>query len=118
MKAVKTTDLPIIYYDGQCGFCLGFVSFLRKHSRADRKVNFIPFQLVSRSIGDELLLIHHSKTQMAGEAAISLLYLTGGLWTIAAILAKLIPKKILNKLYYKFARNRYRWFGKTACNFN
>lgn len=109
--------LPIAYYDGRCNFCFGLVQQLQKFN-LDRKVNLIPFQLVSSKVPEELLIISNSESYEADKALIKLLKLMGGLFYLPAFILMLLPPFLLKKLYYALARNRYQWFGTTSCTIN
>ncbi|MCG8579355.1 MAG: DCC1-like thiol-disulfide oxidoreductase family protein [Bacteroidales bacterium] len=116
MNTDKHITKPIVYFDGQCGFCNSFVRLLTKASGAEQKLNLIPYQLVTNTVPGELMIIGHNSITEAGRAAVKVLFYSGGIFTIFALILKLIPDKTLDKLYYKFARNRYRWFSQTSCS--
>lgn len=118
MKTDINTTKPIVYYDGQCGFCSGFIKFLMKTSKAEQRICFLPYQLVSDTIPGELMMVDSATFFEAGKAAIKVLYYSRGIFRITAILLKLLPPKLIDKLYYLFARYRYQWFGQTSCAIN
>ncbi|WP_430815800.1 DCC1-like thiol-disulfide oxidoreductase family protein [Carboxylicivirga sp. RSCT41] len=108
-------EKPIVYYDGQCSFCHSFVRLLSRASKAEHKLNLLPYQLVTNTVPVELMLVSNNSITEAGMAALKVLHISGGVFKIAALLLKLLPAKTLNNLYYAFARNRYRLFGQTSC---
>ena len=58
---------------------------------------------------------HKSPPKVEAEAIFYIIKRLGGLWSIFLIF-KLIPIKLLNKLYRLIARNRKKWFGSyTKC---
>lgn len=118
METDKYITKPIVYYDGQCGFCTSFVRFLIQTSKAEQRLSFIPYQVVTASVPGELMVVWSNTFSEAGKAAIKVLNDTGGIFKIPAFILKLFPGKLLDKLYYSFARNRYRWFGQSSCVIN
>jgi len=109
--------MPIVYYDGYCGFCNTLITWLKRRG-ADKKVHLIPFQFVSNNATNELILVISGKYLEAGVAVHQLALYLGGWFKIPGAILGLFPTKLLNRLYYSFAANRYRWFGKTTCAIN
>jgi predicted DCC family thiol-disulfide oxidoreductase YuxK len=118
METDKHIANPIVYYDGECGFCNSFVRFLKRTSKAKRRLLFIPYQAVVTSVPGELLIVDTNSSFEAGNAAIQILYYAGGMFKIPAIILLLFPTNTLDIIYYYFAKNRYRWFGRVSCTIN
>ncbi len=78
-------------------------------------MHLIPYQLISNDPPEELTIVYQTEVYQAGNALIQLLTFMGGVFLVPALLLKLIPKSLLQKLYYWFANNRYHWFGTTSC---
>jgi predicted DCC family thiol-disulfide oxidoreductase YuxK len=115
------TDKPVIFFDGICNLCNGFVQFIIKH---DKKANFRFAALQSDFAKQEL-----SKKNITVEELSSVIILTekgiftkstaalkiasqlNGFWKVAYIFI-IIPKFIRDFVYDIIAKNRYKWFGK------
>ncbi|TRX72160.1 thiol-disulfide oxidoreductase DCC family protein [uncultured Carboxylicivirga sp.] len=110
----KTSDLPIVYYDGQCNFCSGLIRIFRNLG-GEQKTHLLPSQLVSSNKHSEVIVIKNNLYYDAGEAIIQILLSAGGLFAIPAYALQCLPGKMLNRLYYFIANNRYKWFGKNSC---
>ena len=118
---------PIILYDGVCGLCNSLVQFLLKHDKRSR-LRFASLQSdfaakVLRRHGidpkdldtvhvvenyeqpDEQVLQRSDAILRAGSEL-------GGLYSVSAAAAKVIPRALRDVIYRFVARNRYRVFGK------
>jgi predicted DCC family thiol-disulfide oxidoreductase YuxK len=111
--------MNIIFFDGLCGLCNGFVDFMLK---VDKKgvFKFSPLQsdyarqtLPEKDIAnlDSVVILIQGKTYRKSEAVFRALAELGGLWKTPMVL-NLLPKKILNFGYDLVAENRYKIFGK------
>lgn len=49
---------------------------------------------------------------MRSTAAVRIALVLGGVWRLSAMLL-LVPEPVRDVLYTYYARNRYRWFGKS-----
>ncbi len=113
-------DSPILYYDGQCILCDGFVQFLIK---VDKKEQFLFCALQQdngKSIRKQLkmdqeittvALLDQGKLYTQSDVTFRIIKILGGIWLLLMPLA-LIPVKVRNTIYRWIARNRYQWFGK------
>lgn len=111
----------IILFDGICNLCNGSVQFV---IRQDKKKLF-KFASLQSETGQSLLrqrdfdtksmdsfvLISEGKYYTQSTAALKVLKLLGGRWSILYLFI-FIPAFIRNAVYNFIARNRYRWFGK------
>ena len=116
----------LVLYDGVCGLCKRLLQFLLAH---DRRAIFA-FASLQSAIGrstverfggnpDELssfLVVSNFRTDRArmvgrGRAALFVAGELGWPWK-AAVLFRVVPTAILNRVYDVVARNRYRWFGR------
>lgn len=108
----------IIYFDGVCGLCNGFVDFVMRrdvrnvfhfatlqgnHGQDLKKNNFPE--------SDSVILFHNGVYYTESGAALMILKLLGFPWKICYVLI-IIPGFVRNIVYRFIARNRYRWFGK------
>ena len=116
----------IILFDGECNLCNGFINFV-----IDRDLeNIYVFAALQSSIGIELLkslntysseidsiiLIdkESKRIERKSRAAISIICGFGGYWRLIKLF-KIFPVFINDIAYDYVAKNRYRWFGKSAC---
>jgi predicted DCC family thiol-disulfide oxidoreductase YuxK len=120
---VRTTDGPVIVFDGVCVLCNGWVGFLLRHDR-QRRYRFAAMQgaagralLLAHGLDpddpDSLLLLDGDEARTDSEAIIAVLVGLGAPWSAAAAL-RLVPRSWRDRGYRLLARKRYRWFGKTA----
>ncbi len=122
-----TVTNPIVFYDGVCGLCNRLVQFLVKRDKHDR-LRFASLQsdfaakVLDRHGLDpkDLDTVHVVENyEQAGErvldrsdAILGAGRKLGGLWTVAASIAKVVPRRFRDLVYRFVARNRYRVFGK------
>ena len=117
---------PVILYDGVCGLCDRLVRFVLKHDQQ----GFFRFAALQGHFAAEALA-HHGKDAaqleamcvIAGEksrpeellcksdAAIFVLRQLNWPWK-AAVLLKIVPRGLRDRVYDWIARRRYRIFGK------
>jgi predicted DCC family thiol-disulfide oxidoreductase YuxK len=115
----------IVVFDGVCVLCSGWVGFLLRHDRV-RQFRFAAMQgEAGRRLLDahgldpddpmSFLLVDASGARTDSDAIIAVLARLGGVWRAARLL-RMVPRRLRDPLYRRFARNRYRWFGKKdAC---
>ena len=109
----------IVYFDGVCSVCNGFVDFLinRDHNHslqytalqgeaAKENLNIELYKNI-----DSLIFQTDKKVYTRSNAALMALSSLGGFWKFA-IWLRLIPRFIRDPLYNIIAKNRYSWFGK------
>jgi predicted DCC family thiol-disulfide oxidoreductase YuxK len=113
--------MRVIFFDGYCGLCNGFVDFMMK---VDSKgvFNFSPLQgefakshLSQSDILDlkSVVILIDGKTYRKAKGVFKALGELGGFWK-AFLILNIIPTPILNSFYDMVATNRYRLFGKRA----
>jgi len=109
----------VIYFDGVCGLCNGFIDFIMK---IDRKAlfKFSPLQseyakthLPSEYTAnlDSVVVQLDGKTLRKSKAVFAVLKKLGGVWAIAGVFGAL-PEGLLNRAYDLVAEHRYKVFGK------
>lgn len=127
----------VVLFDGTCNFCDGAVHFLIDHERGS-DLKFAALQsdaaetLLVEAMGHERAKRIRSGTDGSGDPD-SVVFVEGGAAythsTAAIRMARylrapwrwlrifwLVPRPLRDAVYRWFARNRYRWFGKTeAC---
>jgi predicted DCC family thiol-disulfide oxidoreductase YuxK len=115
---------PIVYFDGVCNLCDGFVRFVLARDRRGR-YRFASLQgetararLADRLKGDAaqtIVLEDPKRFRIRSDAALAILAGLGGLWPLAAGL-RIVPRPLRDLVYDFIARRRYRWFGRRdAC---
>ncbi len=111
-----------VLFDGVCNFCNASVNFIIRH---DRKAlfRFAPLQSdvgveMQRRYGldpdalDTLVLIDNERAHLKSSAALRIVRRLGGGYPVLYALI-VVPPFVRDFFYDRFARNRYRWFGKT-----
>lgn len=115
-------DNAILFFDGVCDLCNGFVQFFIKR---DKKKKFLFASLQSpagkKALNDiyemtgqkpdSIIMFYKDKYFTESGAVLRALSMLGGLWKTSHVLV-LIPRFVRDALYNWIARNRYRWFGK------
>jgi predicted DCC family thiol-disulfide oxidoreductase YuxK len=112
--------LPVLFFDGVCNLCNGFVDFLVAR-QARLKIASLQ-GATSHAAGlheppfDSLVLqLPNGKVLKRSSAAIEAMAQIGGLWAIVRVL-KLVPSILRDFIYNWVARNRYRiWGQKDTC---
>jgi len=117
----------IVFYDGSCGLCHGFIRFLLAEDAAgtlrfaalqgDTFAALVPEE-VRRTLPDSVVVRRaNGDVLVKSSAALHLLARLGGLWRAAGTVAGIFPKALLDRLYDGVAAVRYRVFGrkKDAC---
>ena len=122
--------MPVLLYDGLCGFCDGAVQFILARDRAG-VIQFAPLQgEFARGVFarhpelrdvDSLMLIEidsetgREQVSLRSEGALRVAFHLGGAWRATAVL-RIIPRVLRDAAYDSFAKIRYRVFGRLdAC---
>jgi predicted DCC family thiol-disulfide oxidoreductase YuxK len=116
----KSLDsLPIIFFDGECNLCNGFVDLILKIDRdsifhlaplqGKTAAQFLPPLPNDREAWSVFYLDEHQLYSQS-DAAIQIAKRLGGLWAILDI-GELLPSTARDHFYRIVASNRYRWFG-------
>lgn len=113
--------MKIIYFDGVCGLCNGFVDFILRIDR-QRVFKFSPLQgniasaQLPKYLTEDLSSVVVSidgKVYTKAQAVTTILTEIGGFWGLVKIFS-FIPQSVQNKVYDFIARHRYRIFGKKS----
>lgn len=117
----------VLYYDGNCAMCHGFVRFLLAEERTGA-LRYAPLQgthfrtsvpeSMRTGLPDSLILrIEDGTLHLRSDAVIQVLEKLGGLWTAAAQLLRLVPRPLRDGAYDVVGALRYRVFGRArnAC---
>lgn len=114
----------IVFYDGNCGLCHGFVRFAVARDRSAR-FRFAPLQgeEIRRRLTPEqilalpdtvVLLDGHGDLTVKSDAALGVLSGLGGGWRAAARVARVVPRFLRDGVYDAVARVRGRLFRRPA----
>jgi predicted DCC family thiol-disulfide oxidoreductase YuxK len=115
----------IVLFDGVCNFCNSSVNFIIERD-AENYFKFAPLQSesgiellekynIDKAETDSVILIENKKAYMHSTAALKIAKHLDGAWSwLYAFI--IVPKFLRDFAYKTFAKNRYRFFGKTeAC---
>lgn len=114
--------MRIILFDGICNFCDASVQFIMKRDNGAFKFASLQSDIGQELVArhklqgiDSLVLIEEEKAYTRSTAALRIAKRLKGLWSLCYI-GIIIPKPLRDPLYDRFAKNRYKWFGKKdAC---
>ena len=115
------SDRPVIVFDAQCVLCSANARFILKHDRRGR------FRLASmqgqagaalyRRFGidpanpETLMLVDGDRALRNSDAVLAIYAGLGWPWRLAGI-ARVVPRRLRDRLYLWVARHRYRLFGR------
>ena len=116
-------DRPIIIFDGHCALCSGWAAFVLRHDR-DGKYRLLSAQ---SALGQALyrhygldpqdyetnILMADGTASFKSESSIRMAEGLGFPWSLAAVF-RILPLLVRDRVYDTVARNRLRWFGKSA----
>jgi predicted DCC family thiol-disulfide oxidoreductase YuxK len=128
--AISATDVaaPVLFFDGECGFCDRAIRFAMAHDTHHR-LRASPLQgaTASRTLppfasalqGVDSVVLYRPATpsqeasvQVHSDAALSVLRLLGGGWSVVGYLGLLVPRWIRDVAYKAFAKRRFHLFGR------
>ena len=111
----------IIFYDGHCNLCNGFVNaiikldkksiFLFAPLNGNHAKNLLKKNNIKNTTIDSVVLFNNNTINYKSKAVIEILISLGGIYRVL-VMTKIIPRAILDWLYDIVAKNRYSWFGK------
>lgn len=110
---------PIVFFDGYCGLCNGFVDFVmaRDHKKIFRFATLQGATAARLLTKDEVekfdsvvVFIHDSKYRKS-QAVLEVFKTLGGGWKLLSYFG-FLPPALLDFFYDIIAKNRYAWFGK------
>lgn len=113
----------LVFYDGHCGLCHGFVNFLLEVDW-QKRVNFSALQSpyaqkmlkekYSHYLSDLNSVVVLSQDQVAekSKAVILVFKELGGMWTGMGYLMQMMPLKISDWCYDFVSARRYQWFAR------
>lgn len=113
------TQKPIIFFDGLCHLCNGFVDAIIQRDR-QALFQFAPLQGQTaektlkpeeRNALETVILLEGGQKYHRSEAILRILTSLGGFYKIFFV-GFLLPTFLRDKIYSGVAKNRYAWFGK------
>lgn len=119
----KDQKKRIVFFDGICGLCNSFIDLLMREDKQN-VLSYAPLQgqtakeLIPESNLidlDTIMYYDNGKLFQKSDAVLRILGDIGGIWKLALVF-KVVPLFVRNKVYDFVAGNRYKWFGKKeAC---
>lgn len=114
---VGSAEGPIVFYDGDCGLCHGFVQFIVARDRR-RRFRFAPLQgptaarlIPSLAVAPSTVVLKDDRgIHLRSEASLRVLARLGGPWAFAAVL-RVLPVRLRDAVYNLIAARRLNWFG-------
>jgi predicted DCC family thiol-disulfide oxidoreductase YuxK len=124
IKARPFVRGEVLYYDGGCAMCHGFVRFLLAEERSGT-LRYAPLQSAGfaasvpesmrRSLPDSLVLrTQDGRLYLRSEAVVQIMASMGGLWGALATLLRVVPRPLRDLGYDAVGAMRYRLFGRAA----
>jgi len=111
--------MNVIFFDGYCGLCNGFIDFMIKVD-THAKFKFSPLQsdfakatLKPEDISDlkSLVVLSNGKATRKAHGVLLAFSELGGAWKLISVF-RILPASFLNLAYDFVAQNRYKFFGK------
>lgn len=112
---------PLFIFDHVCVLCSVGVSFIMKHDPT-AAIAFTPAQgplgsALARHFGIDwngsYIFIQGGRAFTKSDGYFEVARALGGWWRLGLVF-QIIPRGLRDRAYDLIARNRYRWFGKTA----
>ncbi len=121
---IEHGNFHIIFFDGVCNLCNGFVDFILRQDN-NRRFRFASLQSdIAREYlkgypdiltGDDpdsvVLLSPDGEVYTQSDAVLRIAGILGGAWKLL-LAFQVLPVGFRNRIYRWVARNRYAWFGK------
>jgi predicted DCC family thiol-disulfide oxidoreductase YuxK len=110
----------VVFFDGVCNLCNRAADFIVRHDRVGR-IRLAPLQgeTARRELAgpmvqalDSIVVQDADGVHVRSEAALRIAAGLGGPWCLLAVVARLVPRALRDRVYDAIARRRYRWFGK------
>ncbi|WP_310571656.1 DCC1-like thiol-disulfide oxidoreductase family protein [Gemmatimonas sp.] len=120
-SGTRSEHRSVLLYDGDCGFCAGSVQFVLRHepAAARGRLAFAPLQSAFGTrvreqfpelVGVDSVVWYDPAVpavRVRSAAALAATAHLGGLWAVAATLARLVPRGLRDAIYDKIARRRF-----------
>jgi predicted DCC family thiol-disulfide oxidoreductase YuxK len=115
------TDLPIVFFDGVCNLCNGYVDFMMRRDRQGRfRFASLQGEIARTRLGETLrasgdipsiVLLDEQGIHARSAAVLRMLTGLGGPWHLLRLL-QCLPSPLLDAFYDFVAARRVRWFGR------
>ncbi len=110
---------PIIFFDGYCGLCNGFVDFvMARDSKKTFRFATLQGLTAARLLSpedtqnlDSVVVYVQTQKYKKSRAVFQVFSDLGGAWQWLTLFG-FLPTALLDCVYDMVARNRYAWFGK------
>lgn len=120
------TTLTIVFFDGLCGLCDGFVQFLLEEDRVgafrfatlqgELAAKTLPPGSAAVAIDTVAVRTQDGRTLERSAAVLFILRQMGGIWRVLGTVLRPVPPPLRDAVYRGIAKIRYRVFGKLdAC---
>ncbi|HUL72549.1 MAG TPA: thiol-disulfide oxidoreductase DCC family protein [Vicinamibacterales bacterium] len=121
MPSADVQDHPVIFFDGVCNLCNGFVQFVIRRDPGAR-FRFAPLQseaaesrlgtkVVPGSTPDSILLFDHGVLYQRSTAVLRIARGLRAPWPLLFGFV-VVPRPVRDWVYDFVATRRYRWFGR------
>ncbi len=125
IDAARTTEHPVLLFDGVCNLCSQSVQFIIERDPAARfRFASLQSEVAEQMLSDtdltgeslkSVVLIENGQVYTRSDAALRAARHLSGLWP-ALYALRIVPRPWRDAVYNWIARNRYRWFGeKDSC---
>jgi predicted DCC family thiol-disulfide oxidoreductase YuxK len=117
----KTENSPVLFFDGVCGLCNGFVQFLFDVDQASvfkvatLQGGFAAERLpetLTKNLNSLVVMTSDGELLTKSKAVLYVMRQTGGLWRIIGVGGLIFPAALTDFAYDAVAKNRYQLFGK------
>jgi predicted DCC family thiol-disulfide oxidoreductase YuxK len=121
LKSQIEPRLKIVFFDGICHLCNGFVDFAIQNGTDRNALVYAPLQgetakkyltIDEQNALSSVLVWSEGKTLHKSSAVISILKDLKSPWPFFATLMGTFPESLRNSVYDFVAKNRYSWFGR------
>ena len=108
----------IIFFDGICPLCSGFVDFVIKRDQrrlflfSSLQSEFAKAHLPSTYLSlDSIVLKENDQIYTQSTSVLRILFQLGGYWNALAVFSSIFPLWFRDYFYSVIAKNRYRFWG-------
>lgn len=123
----SANDNPVVFFDGECNLCNGFVQFVIKHdshcqfkfaslqSEHAKDIPQLPGKVGNVEGLSTVIIKHRGAYYSKSNAVLLIAKLLGFPYSLLNVFI-VLPKPIIDSIYDWVSANRYKWFGKIeAC---
>ncbi|PVY41168.1 thiol-disulfide oxidoreductase DCC family protein [Pontibacter virosus] len=124
-ELVRLQGLPIVFYDGTCGFCQASIQIVLKYNKQQNLYfaalqsglveQLVPQQLIPDPLPDSILFFENGQLYTESEAALRIARHLNFPWSVLYYF-RFIPLSFRDFVYRFIAKHRYRIAGRNeAC---